>query len=189
VSARRRGGKRHEQVLQPDTCLRCGGADHTSATCPLSEQLGDQRLLRSTAYRAASKEARAVAKKKHRRSQQESKDYKEMPRQRAKAPIARSDVVLKLAPPHPLTKIMIEDGLCIDLQGQPCTKPGCNKEDSVLGQLVGAKTVDFCKCRARYGHISRPCATVAGIAVPAILSLTETLCSVALATVGTGQVS
>jgi hypothetical protein len=143
VGARRRGGKRRKQVLQPHSCLQCGGADHNSATCPLSDQLGGQRLLRSAAYRAAGAEARAVAKKKYTRPQQESKDYKEMPRQRAKAPVARSDLVLKRAPPYPLTKMMIEDGLFMDLQGQPCTKPGCNKEDSVLGQLVGAKTVDF----------------------------------------------
>ena len=82
--------------------------------------------------------------------------------------MCRSLLELQRAPPLKLAQKMVGDKLLRNLASTKCEKKHCNSEDSVLGAMVGLKTIDFdtdqavlditrdrvcyrCKqCRARY---------------------------------------
>ena len=136
-----RAKKHRAAVSLAKNCSACGQSGHNAAACPVAPRrfVG---LLPGSYYRAG-KEAKEKARYKYTHPPLQPTSYSERPRSRARAPVHRSDLALKRAPPLVLARWMVEDGLFINLNGKDCLRgKDCMGEAKMLkGKLVQGKPV------------------------------------------------
>ena len=126
--------------VQLSHCLKCGSTEHRSPTCPLNQnsevlQDADVRDAQARALNDNRKTAKLVSHLKYTQVDQRSAEYEGKPRKRARAAVQRSFLSLSRMGPYDLTKVLIQDGLLADLEGQDCPNPLCAQQGKALPSI------------------------------------------------------
>ena len=147
---RKKGMSRGDRVLQH--CWICGAVDHKTVTCPDKPEearlKAQEQQLRAYNLHANRQRAAVVTHLKYVALHQRTPAYENRPSHSAKVRPARTAKELLRMTAYHFAKAQIEDKLLADLQGAPCTQPGCysgnvakahEERPRVLGRLSRPK--------------------------------------------------
>jgi predicted nucleic acid-binding Zn ribbon protein len=148
---RKQGGSRGGSTLQH--CWVCGSIDHKTVTCPDQPEevriKAQERQLRAANLLANRRRAVIVTHLKYVSLHQRTPSYEQRPSHSASVRPARTGKELLRMSAYDFVKAQIEDKVLMDLQGAPCTQPGCFSGSAVhvhgdrarvLGRLSRSRT-------------------------------------------------
>ena len=124
-------------------CSRCGVVDHKVVSCPLNDEgLTDADLEKRLVKQSYAEEKKMIACKahlKHVSIDTRTSEYENRKARRALNPTSLTFLDFARATPLELCKMLIEDGLLMDLQGAACLHPKCEAKQAFLEQKTGAE--------------------------------------------------